>query len=220
MTDSSISQVQLEHLARQHAVAVVEAGDVDGRGAELHKVLLEKFRDTWQPSLSDKAYTALYRTYTDWVMAAISNHYRPGSVVAGPFISPSSIPDGFEIVRANAEPMSAERWDMLAKQAVSIAKKSAEKVAEISKTGGDGRSEMSTQLDIFLRASAAYKPNEDESIKVLEIYHSALNAALKSEVDKIGSQSSESYSSKSGCLGVIALFAIVPFYSFYVWIFS
>ena len=38
MTDSSISQVELEHLARQHAVAVVEAGDVDGRGAELHKV--------------------------------------------------------------------------------------------------------------------------------------------------------------------------------------
>lgn len=82
MSGSMMSEEQLRRLAHAHASAVIDAGS-DVQGSAVHQTMLERFRETWQPQLSDKEYTALYRTYCNWAIAEISNRMSPGSAGRG-----------------------------------------------------------------------------------------------------------------------------------------
>lgn len=218
MAERIISQPELERIVQQDAEIIISAG-LGRPGEVVSQRLFEDFRRQWQPSVSDKEYTALFRTYSNWVIAAVANHLKPGSVIPAPSVSATSIQDGDEIPRPDAEPMKVAQLESLVREAQLMAEHAAYEIASTTRNGGDGKEALSERLDSFLRFAAAQKPNEDESDKLLKAYQTALNSALQRELDS-GASTSQSSSRSSGCLGVVALFALTPLALLLTWAYA
>ena len=208
MTGTTIPQSDLECIVRRDAELIVNAG-VGDEGEAMSRRLFGEFQKKWQPSLTDKEYTALFKTYSNWVIADVSNHYKPGSATRAPAVNPGSILDGDEIPRPDAESMSANELNSLLEKAKLMAEGAASEIASITRSGGDGNKALQDRLNTFLRFAATRKPTEDEGERLIKAFQDALKSALQKELDSGGNTSPES-PPKSGCLGVIALIALVP----------
>lgn len=217
MTERIVSQAELERIVQRDAEAIVSAG-LGRPGEAMSQHLFEEFRQQWQPSLSDKEYSALFRTYSNWVIAAVTNHYKPGSVMRAPAVVAASIQDGDEIARPDAEPMSEEKLEPLINKSKFMGESDASEIASTTRNGGDGSEVLRERLDRFLRFAAAQKPNEDEGERLLKAYQTALNSALQRELES-GVRTSQPSSSSSGCFGVVALCALVPFTPLLAWVY-
>lgn len=183
MTESIVELRLLQELALKHALAVVQAEANDGSGSAVNMELLREFQRERQPFLSDKQYTALFRTYLDLVMTHISNHYDPGSRQANPPVLVSSIKDGEEIYRPNAVPMNPARWDFYIAAVVAMAERFAHEVAELAITGGDVEARMEEQKFEAAQFSLDHGLTPEEMSKENEIYKEAFVKALERETN-------------------------------------
>lgn len=165
-------------------MAVVEAQAHGGGGEALHRELLEEFQRARQPFLSDKQYTALFRTYSDMVMTAIKNHYTPGSAVEQRPVQVSSIKDGDEIYRPNAVCMKPAQWDAYIREVVAMAERFAHEVAVLAAHGGDTEARMKEQQFEAAKFSLDHGLNEDEMQKQNAIYKEAYLKALEREANE------------------------------------
>ena len=208
MKESPITEDEHGRLARAHANALLGAVKDPDLSQEINLRLLKEFQATWQPRLSDKEYTALYRTYTDWVLADVRSISGSGPTNRIQMISPESIPDGTEIHRPNRDPMLTTKWLALVRKTNNFAEDAARKIANTTTSGGDGAKEFESQLDQFLRFLSLDPPNEAETDEIIKIFHDQIHAALARKVaeQKENSPPVES----SGCLGVVALLALTP----------
>ena len=208
MNDSPITDLELSQLARAHANALIDSVKNPQLSEEINLRLLKEFQATWQPALSDKEYTALYQTYTSWLLTDFKNHSNPGSSTRIQRVSPEQIEDGTEIHRPNRAPMLTPKWLALVRKTHEIAEHAARKIAITTKSGGDGVKELENQLDAFLRIISKDPPNEEETDEIIKIFYAQTNIALANE---LGAQKESAPPSKSsGCLGVLALFMLAP----------
>ena len=184
MTQSIIAIQELRHIAQQHAMAVVNAAANGRNGELLHGELLREFQRARQPFLSDKQYTALFRTYSDMVVTAVKNHYAPGSAVEQPPAQVSSIKDGEEIYRPNAVAMKPAQWDAYIREVVAMAERFAHEIAVLAAHGGDTKARMEEQQFEAARFSISHGLTEDESRRETVIYKEALLKALERDVNE------------------------------------
>lgn len=184
MTHTIIAITELQRLAHAHAMAVVTAEATDGSGQTVNRQLLEEFRQARQPFLSDKQYTALYRTYINLFTTAVTNHYAPGSAVAAAPVRISSIKDGEEIYRPNAVPMSATQWDAYSGEVVQMAERFAREIAVLAAHGGDTDARMKEQQFEAAKFSLDHGLNEEEQGRETKIYKDAFMNALEHEVNE------------------------------------
>ena len=209
MTNPPITQEELSRLARTHASTVIAAGIDTDQALEINARLLKEFQLTWQPSFSDKQYTALFNTYTNWVLAEIKNHCSPGMATKIDMIAPESIPDGTEIYRPNRDPMPSNKWLALVRKTHETAESSAKTIAAVTKSGGDGRQEIAHQFDAFLRLiTTKDPPNDEEMDEIVKIYYAQTEVALGRELNLQAATTSPTKA--SGCFGVVALFVLTP----------
>jgi hypothetical protein len=218
MTETIISQDDLERIVRRDAEIIIGAGT--GHAGELAaQRLFEEFRQQWQPRLQDKDYTALFNTYSNWVVADVSNHYKPGSATRNPPVTSGSILDGDEIPRPDAAPMSEGELASLLEQAKSMAEAAASEIASTTRNGGDGNKVLQDRLNAFLRFAATHKPTEDEGERLIKAFQDALRPALQRELDSKNGTSPES-PPKPGCLGAVALIALMPVIASLSWAYA
>jgi hypothetical protein len=184
MTQSIIPIEELRRIAQRHAMAVVEAQASDGSGELLHRELLQEFQRARQPFLSDKQYTALYRTYADMVLVIIKNHYQPGSATEQPPVQISSIKDGDEIYRPNAVAMTPRQWDVHIREVIAMAERFAHEVAVLASHGGDVKARMEEQQLEAARFSLDRGLSEDEMDRQRSIYKEAFENALEREANE------------------------------------
>ena len=184
MTQSIIPLDQLRRIAQQHARAVVEAQAADGNGDRLHRELLQEFQSARQPFLSDKQYTALYRTYSDMVLTAIKNHYAPGSAIEQPPVQVSSIKDGDEVYRPNAVAMQPTQWQAYIGEVVAMAERFAHEIAVLAAHGGDTKARMEAQQLEAAKFSLDHGLTEEESRQETVIYKDAFLKALEREANQ------------------------------------
>lgn len=208
MTTSPITDDELSRLAGAHASALIDSATDPGLSEEINLRLLNEFQATWQPSLSDKEYTALYKTYTSWLLTDLKNHSNPGSSIRIQRISPEQIEDGSEIHRPDRAPMLTPKWLELVRRTHDISKDAAKKIAATTMSGGDGTKELENQFHAFLRILSKDPPNEEETDEIIRIFYSQTNIALAHELETKNDAAPPKKS--SGCLGIVALFMLTP----------
>lgn len=184
MTQTIIPLDQLRRLAQQHAQAVVDAQATNGNGEVVHRELLQEFQSARQPFLSDRQYTALYRTYADMVLTAIKNHYAPGSAVEQPPVQVSSVKDGEEIYRPNAVAMSPTQWQAYIREVVAMAERFAHEVAVLAAHGGHTKARMEAQQLEAAKFSLDHGLTAEESQRETAIYKEAFLKALEREANQ------------------------------------
>jgi hypothetical protein len=184
MTQTIIPIDELRRIAHQHAMAVVQEQTNGADGLALNGELFQEFQRSRQPFLSDKQYTALFRTYSDMVMTAIKNHYAPGSAIERPPVQVSSIKDGDEIYRPNAVSMKPAQWDAYLREVVAMAERFAHEVAVLAAHGGDTKARMEEQQYEAAKFSLDHGLSEDEMQKQNTIYKEAFLSALEREANE------------------------------------
>jgi hypothetical protein len=135
MNHSRLSPAALEALAEQDAVTVVALQKKGADGLALRKQQLEQFQRANQPHLSDKEYTALFRTYDNLFMSAVKNQYVPGSAVPLAPITPESIRDGDEIYRPRATPVGPGEWQAYLLEVEQMAERFAHEISALARNG-------------------------------------------------------------------------------------
>lgn len=173
----------LQELAYRHAREVVDARARDDTGEARNLALLEEFQRARQPFLSDKQYTALYRTYTDLVTTAVTNHYFPGSAVAKAPVRVSDIKDGDEIYRPNALPLNSMQWKAYLLEVEKMVKRFAREIAVLASTGSDTKTRLEEQQFEATRFSLDHGLNEDERRRDIIFYREAFASALERELE-------------------------------------
>ena len=183
MTQSIISIVELRELARQHAIEIVAARAKNDAGETRHRELLQEFKRTQQPLLSDKQFTALYQTYTNLLTTSITNHYFPGQAIEKAPIRVSDIKDGEEIYRANALPLNPVQWQDYLQELVSMATRFAHEIAELAASGRDTKGRLAEQQIAAAKFGLDHGLTEHEHSADAIIYKEAFTKAIEQELE-------------------------------------
>lgn len=117
----------------------------EAEALRLREEQLRNFQQTYQPALSGKEYTALFRTYNDRFDTALRNLFVPGSAVSAPAVSADSIGDGDEIYRPGTEMSDPGKWRSFLAQAEGRAERAAKEIAALAASGGDTDARMKEQ---------------------------------------------------------------------------
>lgn len=185
LPDSFPSDVQA--LAEKNAREIVAMRTSCGEALALarQRQQVEQFRLANQPHLSDKQYTALYRTYTDYFLHASKRLLDPSADLSQvvPTVS-SAVADGDEIYRPNAVPLNAEQWAAHVKEMQAMAVRFAHEIADLASTGGDTSSRMAEQQLEAASFGLDRGLNDSERAKIISIYKQTLLDALQVESDR------------------------------------
>ncbi len=127
----------LMELAEKNAKDVVGLEASGGDSQARHAEQLTAFQQTWQPRLSDKEYTALYRNYVELFMTCVKNELAPGSAVPKELITAESIMDGEEIYRPNPHQMEPTKWTEHLQAVEKMAQRFAQEFCVLAANGGD-----------------------------------------------------------------------------------
>lgn len=184
MTQSIIQINELRRIAKNHAMAVVNVEAEGGNGKSIHHDLLQEFQGNWQPSLSDKQYTALYKTYSDMVITSIANHYKPNSTVEKSPVQVSSIQDGNEIYRPNTLAMNPVQWEAYVHELVAMAEKFAHEIVVLAAHGGDTNERMKEQQLEAAKFALDHGLTEEEQDKNSNIYKESFLKVMEREANE------------------------------------
>ena len=183
MTHSIIAIDELRKIAHTHALAMATA-ESNGEDSEaLHLKISQEFQRTHKPHLSDKQYTALYRTYNDMVLTALSNHFDPGSRIENPPVQVSSIKDGDEMFIPNLDSMQSERWDEYLSNVIEMAERCASEIAFLAKQGGDTTSRIHEMELEAIKFFTGHNITEDEIDKSFAVYRETISKAMEREAN-------------------------------------
>ena len=212
MNNPGSPQPAVQALAESNAREVVAMLSSGGQALALarQRQQLEQFRLANQPHLSDKQYTALYRTYTDYFVYASKKLLDPSADLSPVMPTASSaVADGDEVYRPNAAPLSADQWAAHVKEVQALAVRFAHEVAVLASTGGDTTSRMAEQQLEAASFSLDRGLNDSERAKIAPIYKQAFLSALEeaagaAEHAALG-RSNAPRTSSSGDLGELAV---------------
>jgi predicted DNA-binding protein (UPF0251 family) len=182
MSESIMPMAKLEELAEAHAREVVTAEATNGAGTTKSAELFEEFRRARQPFLSDKQYTALFHTYSDRVMTAIENLYKPSSRTARPPVPVSSIADNETIYRPNPIPMSEAQWKAHTIEFTPVVESFAREIARLARTDAVHATQRCEEFDIEAVKYAMDRGlNDEEQERHMEIYRRIFMSTLEAE---------------------------------------
>ncbi|HEY0914243.1 MAG TPA: hypothetical protein VGE22_05180 [Solimonas sp.] len=177
--DAVPSYDELRQLADAKGLAIATAFRIDGDGTGQVDVVFNEFADRYQPFLADKPYTALFRTYKNWVLVAIQNALEPGSAVAEPPVKVSSIADGQAIHRRNRLSMSADLWSEYTSELQNLATVRANELLRAVRNGEDAESLMHLHNLEMAQLGLDYGLTEDEDRRDCEIFSRTYTAVLE-----------------------------------------
>ena len=175
---------ELQKMASVAAQEIIESKENDNHNLVISKKL-RQFEAAYQTLLSDKVYTALYRTYSDWLLCEVKNHFSPGSSTPIKPIKPSSISDNEVIYRRNRLRLSN---DMANDCLFDIELYIENAVTELVKTIQQGLPYDELISKHQLEATKIYMDyglTEDESNAVSEKIKSHYNLVLSAAIEKL-----------------------------------
>ena len=170
---------ELRQLADAKGLAIATAFRIDGDGTGQVDVVFNEFADRYQPLLADKPYTALFRTYKNWVLAAIQNALESGSAVAEPPVKVSSITDGQVIHRRNRLSMSADLWSEYTSELKGLATLRANELVQAIREGEDAESLMHLHNLEMAQLGLDYGLTEDEDRRDSDVFSRTYTAVLE-----------------------------------------
>jgi hypothetical protein len=178
--DSSTSTIAA--LAGKEAAEVFALEKAGGDGLALRKEQLRNFQLAYQPLLSDKEYTALFRTYDNLFMTAMKNQYAPGSAVAAPAVTPESIKDGDEIYRPNAAlAMDPIRWRAFLADVEKMAERFAKEIAALAASGADAGPRMKEHQMEAAKFALDHGVDDAQFVEQAAVYKAKYLATLEAE---------------------------------------
>lgn len=173
------TRAELKQIVDLHVLRIVAVQDAGGDGGPTLLQLHQEFEDQYQPLLADKPYTALQRTYKQWIMAGIENYYTPGSAALPPPVRASSVKDNDVVHRRNRLAMNEELRKEYLEDLTFLAARCVEQLVQAIHSGQD-----TDQLVVQHNLAAAqlgmdYGFMEEEDRRDLESFRNAYAEELK-----------------------------------------
>ncbi|MBV6690289.1 hypothetical protein KV692_21165 [Xanthomonas euvesicatoria pv. physalidis] len=170
---------ELQQIVDLHVLQIVSVQDGGTDGGLTLLRLHQEFEDEFQPLLADKPYTALQRTYKQWLMVGIENHYSPGSASLPTAVRVSSIRDSEVVHRRNRLALNEELWSEYLEDIRTLAAACVEELVQAIRAGKE-----TDQLVVQHNLAAAqlgidYGFTEAEDRRDLDSFRNAYTAELE-----------------------------------------
>lgn len=178
------SYEELRMMADAHAMEISVAFHNDGAGEREADRVFAEFQEKYQPRLTDKPFTAIFRTYQRLLLNSLNNILKQESTPPPPPVKVSSIGDNEIIQRQNRLSPNEEIWSDYAEAAVNLADKLALEMASAIRAGADTSSLLIAHNLQFAKLSFDYGFTEDEVSRDEKIFSRQYEGKLKEEMER------------------------------------
>ncbi|QIK81248.1 hypothetical protein G7069_06350 [Lysobacter sp. HDW10] len=173
----------LKELRQMAELKALETSSLIRAGVDSEEILsrsVASFKDTYQPLLVDKVFTALFQTYSQWFIAAVRNLLEPGSAIYEEPVSVASIGDGQVIRRMNRLNLSE---DLLNEYKTAIGCLAQECGSQMVQAGAAGKDAREVLVNFNLAATKLefdFGLTEQESLDTFDLF----SGQVAKEVDR------------------------------------